>query len=110
MILQRIGNRGIKLGTLFERAARRHPDNTLTLDHRPSLAPQLEGTATIAAVAPPSTTSRGGCGPLELLPVKSWSSTSRTVSTSPWRHAPPRVWARYQCCCLPSSTVQRWQR
>lgn len=51
MILQRIGNRGIKLGTLFERAARRHPDNTLTLDHRPSLAPQLEGTATIAAVA-----------------------------------------------------------
>lgn len=51
MILQRIGNRGIKLGTLFEHAARRHPDNTLTLDHRPSLAPQLEGTATIAAVA-----------------------------------------------------------
>lgn len=110
MILQRIGNRGIKLGTLFERAARRHPDNTLTLDHRPSLAPQLEGTATIAAVASAVDDIARRLRAAGVAPGESWSSTSRTVSTSPWRHAPPRVWARYQCCCLPSSTVQRWQR
>jgi len=32
LFLQRIGNRGIRLGTLFERAAARHPANVVLLD------------------------------------------------------------------------------
>lgn len=41
MFLQRIGNRGIGLGTLFERGAARHPDNQLALDHDLDVAPDL---------------------------------------------------------------------
>ena len=33
MLLQRIGNRGIRLGTLFDRAAARSPANLVVLDH-----------------------------------------------------------------------------
>jgi acyl-coenzyme A synthetase/AMP-(fatty) acid ligase len=41
LYLQRIGNRGIGLGTLFERGAARHPDNQLVLDHDLGVAPNL---------------------------------------------------------------------
>ncbi|MFE3827918.1 class I adenylate-forming enzyme family protein [Streptomyces sp. NPDC059092] len=51
MLLQRIGNRGIRLGTLFERAASRHPANVLVLDHDLALAPDLGRRATVAEVA-----------------------------------------------------------
>ncbi|MEU3567976.1 AMP-binding protein [Kitasatospora sp. NPDC036755] len=39
MLLQRMGNRGIRLGTLFDRAAARHPANVVILDHDTDLAP-----------------------------------------------------------------------
>ncbi|WP_432176177.1 class I adenylate-forming enzyme family protein [Streptomyces sp. Tue6028] len=51
MLLQRIGNRGIRLGTLFERAAARHPANVLILDHDLDIAPGLGRRATVAEVA-----------------------------------------------------------
>ncbi|GGS83535.1 MULTISPECIES: class I adenylate-forming enzyme family protein [Streptomyces] len=51
MILQRIGNKGIRLGTLFERAARKHPTNVVILDHDLDIAPQLGRRATVAEVA-----------------------------------------------------------
>ncbi|MGW3725271.1 class I adenylate-forming enzyme family protein [Streptomyces sp. F001] len=51
MLLQRIGNRGIRLGTLFERAASRHPANVLILDHDLDLAPDLGRRATVAELA-----------------------------------------------------------
>ncbi|WP_369263554.1 class I adenylate-forming enzyme family protein [Streptomyces sp. R35] len=51
MLLQRIGNRGIRLGTLFERAAARHPANILILDHDLDIAPGLGRRATVAEVA-----------------------------------------------------------
>ncbi|GAB1516158.1 class I adenylate-forming enzyme family protein [Actinophytocola sp. KF-1] len=51
MLLQRIGNRGIKLGTLFERAAAAHPSNVLILDHDLDVAPELGRRATMAEVA-----------------------------------------------------------
>ncbi|MEU5404121.1 class I adenylate-forming enzyme family protein [Streptomyces sp. NPDC005963] len=51
MLLQRIGNRGIRLGTLFERAAARHPANVLILDHELDLAPELGSRATVAELA-----------------------------------------------------------
>ncbi|MGF1431136.1 class I adenylate-forming enzyme family protein [Kitasatospora sp. LaBMicrA B282] len=51
MFLQRIGNRGIRLGTLFERAAARHGSNVLILDHDLDVAPALGRRATIAEVA-----------------------------------------------------------
>lgn len=51
MILQRIANRGFRLGSLFERAAARHPSNVLILDHDLDVAPQLGRRATIAEVA-----------------------------------------------------------
>ena len=51
MLLQRIGNRGIKLGTLFERAAAAHPSNVLILDHDLDIAPELGRRATMAEVA-----------------------------------------------------------
>ncbi|GAA0930088.1 class I adenylate-forming enzyme family protein [Nonomuraea longicatena] len=40
MFLQRVGNRGIRLGTLFERAARRHPACPVILDHDLDIAPE----------------------------------------------------------------------
>ena len=51
MLLQRIGNRGIKLGTLFERAAAAHPANVLILDHDLDIAPELGRRATMTEVA-----------------------------------------------------------
>ncbi|MFJ2206929.1 AMP-binding protein [Streptomyces microflavus] len=41
MFLQRIGNKGIRLGTLFDRAAARHPGNMVVLDHDLDVAPEL---------------------------------------------------------------------
>lgn len=51
MILQRMGNRGIRLGTLLERAAARHPDSPLILDHDLDVAPGLGRETTVAAAA-----------------------------------------------------------
>nr|BFE58088.1 AMP-binding protein [Dactylosporangium thailandense] len=51
MLLQRIGNRGIRLGTLLERAAARHPDNPVVLDHPLAIAPRLGRRTTVAALA-----------------------------------------------------------
>ncbi len=51
MLLQTIANRGIRLGTLFDRAAARHPDNSITLDHDLDVAPELGRRLTVGAVA-----------------------------------------------------------
>jgi acyl-coenzyme A synthetase/AMP-(fatty) acid ligase len=51
MILQRIGNHGIRLGTLFERAAARHPANVVILDHDLDVAPGLGRRMTVAELA-----------------------------------------------------------
>jgi acyl-coenzyme A synthetase/AMP-(fatty) acid ligase len=45
VFLQRMRNRGIRLGTLFDRAAARHPGNPVILDHTLDLAPEI-GTRT----------------------------------------------------------------
>lgn len=51
MFLQRVANRGIRLGTLFERAAKRHPANLLVLDHDLDVAPDLGRRLTVSEVA-----------------------------------------------------------
>ncbi|MFE9256709.1 class I adenylate-forming enzyme family protein [Streptomyces sp. NPDC006879] len=51
MFLQRIGNKGIRLGTLFDRAAARHPGNFVVLDHDLDLAPHLGRRATLTELA-----------------------------------------------------------
>ncbi|MFI0740335.1 class I adenylate-forming enzyme family protein [Streptomyces sp. NPDC021100] len=51
MLLQRIGNRGIRLGSLFERAAARYPSNVLLLDHDLDIAPERGRTLTLPEVA-----------------------------------------------------------
>jgi acyl-coenzyme A synthetase/AMP-(fatty) acid ligase len=51
VILQRIGNRGIQLGTLFERAAAKHPANLVILDHDLDIAPELGRRATVTELA-----------------------------------------------------------
>jgi acyl-coenzyme A synthetase/AMP-(fatty) acid ligase len=51
VLLQRLGNRGIRLGTLFERAAARHPGSTLVLDHDLDVAPGFGRRATYSQVA-----------------------------------------------------------
>ncbi|MGH3887043.1 MAG: class I adenylate-forming enzyme family protein [Pseudonocardiaceae bacterium] len=51
MFLQRIANRGIRLGTLFDRAASRHPTNTVILDHDLDIAPELGRRATLPEIA-----------------------------------------------------------
>ncbi|MFD7732301.1 class I adenylate-forming enzyme family protein [Kitasatospora phosalacinea] len=51
MYLQRIRNKGIRLGTLFDRAARRHPTTTVTLDHDLDLAPDAGRVLTLARLA-----------------------------------------------------------
>ncbi|MEU5978900.1 class I adenylate-forming enzyme family protein [Streptomyces sp. NPDC047315] len=51
MFLQRVRNRGIQLGTLFERAAARHPANVLILDHDLDIAPEFGRRATVAEAA-----------------------------------------------------------
>ncbi|GAA2739992.1 class I adenylate-forming enzyme family protein [Kitasatospora cinereorecta] len=51
MLLQRIANRGIRLGTLFERAAAKHGANVVILDHDLDIAPGLGRRATVAEIA-----------------------------------------------------------
>ncbi|GAA1008417.1 long-chain acyl-CoA synthetase [Streptomyces sp. F-3] len=51
MFLQRIGNKGIRLGTLFDRAAARHPANFVILDHDLDIAPELGRRATLTELA-----------------------------------------------------------
>ncbi|MEV7987521.1 AMP-binding protein [Micromonospora sp. NPDC085948] len=51
MFLQRIANRGIQLGTLFERAAAAHPGTDITLDHDLDVAPELGRRITVGAIA-----------------------------------------------------------
>lgn len=51
MYLQRIRNKGIRLGTLFDRAAERHPGNTVTLDHDLDLAPEAGRRLTLNQLA-----------------------------------------------------------
>jgi acyl-coenzyme A synthetase/AMP-(fatty) acid ligase len=51
VLLQRIANSGIRLGTLFDRGAHRHPGTTVTLDHDLDVAPEMGRRMTIGAVA-----------------------------------------------------------
>ncbi|MFG2819394.1 AMP-binding protein [Kitasatospora sp. NPDC048365] len=51
MLLQRIANRGIRLGTLFERAAVKQGANVVILDHDLDIAPGLGRRATVAEIA-----------------------------------------------------------
>ena len=51
MILQRFGNDGICLGTLFERAAERYPANSVILDHDLHIAPELGRRPTVTEIA-----------------------------------------------------------
>lgn len=51
MFLQRFNNKGIRLGTLLERAASRHPHTMLVLDHDLDVAPDFDRRATVAQVA-----------------------------------------------------------
>ena len=51
MLLQRLGNQGIQLGRLFERAAARHPANVLILDHDLDVAPEFGRRGTVAEAA-----------------------------------------------------------
>ncbi|MFC3965631.1 class I adenylate-forming enzyme family protein [Nocardia jiangsuensis] len=48
MILQRLGNRGMRLGELFDRAAARHPLNVVVLDHDLDVAPERGRRLTVA--------------------------------------------------------------
>lgn len=51
MLLQRIGNKGIRLGTLFDRAADRTPAGLVVLDHDLDIAPQLGRRTTLTELA-----------------------------------------------------------
>ncbi|MPY54024.1 class I adenylate-forming enzyme family protein [Streptomyces acidicola] len=51
MFLQRIGSKGIRLGTLFDRAAARHPANFVVLDHDLDIAPRLGRRVTLTELA-----------------------------------------------------------
>ncbi|MFE2759495.1 class I adenylate-forming enzyme family protein [Streptomyces halstedii] len=51
MFLQRIGNKGIRLGTVFDRAAARHPANPVYLDHALDIAPELGLRVTLTEIA-----------------------------------------------------------
>ncbi|GAA1739852.1 class I adenylate-forming enzyme family protein [Luedemannella helvata] len=51
MLLQRVNNKGIRLGTLFERAAERHPANVVVLDHDLEIAPHLGRRAMVGEIA-----------------------------------------------------------
>lgn len=51
MFLQRIANRGIRLGTLFDRAAARYPANPVILDHDLDIAPDRGRRLTLTEVA-----------------------------------------------------------
>ncbi|MFD7741042.1 class I adenylate-forming enzyme family protein [Streptomyces sp. MJM8645] len=51
MFLQRVGNRGIRLGTVFDRAAARHPASPVYLDHDLDIAPELGRRVTLTELA-----------------------------------------------------------
>lgn len=51
MLLQRIGNKGIRLGTLFDRAAARHPASPVILDHDLDIAPERGRRLTLTELA-----------------------------------------------------------
>jgi acyl-coenzyme A synthetase/AMP-(fatty) acid ligase len=51
MFLQRIGNRGIRLGRMLERAAAKHPANTVVLDHDLDIAPEAGRRVTVPQLA-----------------------------------------------------------
>jgi acyl-coenzyme A synthetase/AMP-(fatty) acid ligase len=51
MILQRLGNRGLYLGSFFDGAARKIPDLPVTLDHELDVAPELGRNLTARACA-----------------------------------------------------------
>ncbi len=51
MILQRIGNRGLFLGSFFDGAARKSPYQRITLDHELDIAPELGSDLTVYACA-----------------------------------------------------------
>jgi acyl-coenzyme A synthetase/AMP-(fatty) acid ligase len=51
MFLQRVGNKGIRLGTVFDRAAARHPASPVYLDHDLDLAPELGRRLTLTEIA-----------------------------------------------------------
>jgi acyl-coenzyme A synthetase/AMP-(fatty) acid ligase len=51
MILQRIMNRGIGLGTVFDKAASRYPDNVVILDHELGITPESGRRFTVAELA-----------------------------------------------------------
>ncbi|MDI3422924.1 class I adenylate-forming enzyme family protein [Streptomyces luteolus] len=51
MFLQRIANKGIRLGTLFDRAAAKHPASPLILDHQLDIAPEHGTRLTLTEVA-----------------------------------------------------------
>ncbi|SMD25877.1 class I adenylate-forming enzyme family protein [Kibdelosporangium aridum] len=51
MFLQRVRNKGIRLGTLFDRAAARHPASPVILDHDLDVAPERGRRLTLTEVA-----------------------------------------------------------
>lgn len=51
MLLQRIANKGIRLGTLFDRASKRHPAGPIILDHDLDIAPELGRRFTLTEAA-----------------------------------------------------------
>lgn len=51
MILQRIGNRGLFLGAIFEEALERNPYQRITLDHELDVAPKLGADLTVYSCA-----------------------------------------------------------
>lgn len=51
MFLQRVANKGIRLGTLFDRAAKRHPANPIILDHELDIAPDRGRRFTLTEMA-----------------------------------------------------------
>ncbi|MEU4655986.1 class I adenylate-forming enzyme family protein [Streptomyces sp. NPDC023723] len=51
MFLQRLGNKGIQLGTVFDRAAARHPAGPVYLDHDLDIAPELGRRLTLTEIA-----------------------------------------------------------
>lgn len=51
MILQRIGNRGLFLGAIFEQAQKRNPYQRITLDHELDVAPELGTDLTVFSCA-----------------------------------------------------------
>lgn len=51
MFLQRMRNRGNRMGLLLDRAAARHPENVVILDHDLGIAPRLGRRVTVAELA-----------------------------------------------------------